>query len=143
VYLYVAKDYTGNIPFSHKISPPESQPSQNASSGKITKLLFSLDGYVLFVGRETGWFMSSVYGHPLSSSEPSEHETASSTQRSERLSSLEGYLTGIRDCCWSLSGLGLMLLAPDTRSLYLLPLARSATTVCYNPVSLSPPSLME
>jgi hypothetical protein len=40
----------------------------------------------------------------------------------------------VRDCCWSASGLSLILLGRGSRSFYSLPLSRSAANTCYNPV---------
>src|ERR1700738_75536 len=66
--VYLAKDYTGNIPLSHRISPPEPELGKPIPQRSISTLLFSPDGYALFVGWEIGWFLWSVYGHLLSSS---------------------------------------------------------------------------
>jgi hypothetical protein len=54
---------------------------------------------------------------------------------SKSTSSPEGYMEGIQDCCWTMSGMNLLMLSRGTRSLYSLPFARSAATSCYNPVS--------
>src|SRR4030095_15342974 len=127
--VYVAKDYSGNIPFSHRIGHP-----RDGSPSVVTQLMFSLDGYVLFVASERGWHLWSVYGHLLASSTMLDHSQNSVTPTMNGARSSEGYMDGVLDCCWGWSGLSLILLGHDSRLLYSLPLCRSAVTICYNPV---------
>jgi hypothetical protein len=139
--VYVAKDYAGNIPLSHRIPPPETESSKTVLLRSITSLLFSPDGYSLFVGWEIGWYLWSVYGHLLSSSvflDP----PATPALLSKSTSGPEGYMEGIQDCCWTMSGMNLLMLSRGTRSLYSLPFAKSAATSCYNPVSFHSKKLL-
>lgn len=131
--VYVAKDYSGNIPFSYQIPSPEQESGQSIVNWKITRLMFSPDGYVLFAASEAGWHLWSVYGHLLSSNFLLDRTALHSTEISNKTLS-EGFMDGVRDCCWAWSGLTLILLANQNRCFYTLPLSRSAATTCYNPV---------
>lgn len=132
--IYVAKDYTGNIPFSHRIIQPRTDTTKTPSNEQVTQLMYSPDGHALFVTTERGWYLWSVYGHLLASSLHLERSTGS-IHEANGFTWADRYMDGLRDCCWSWSGLGAILLGFNTRSLYLLPFARSAITNCYNPVS--------
>jgi RAB6A-GEF complex partner protein 1 len=129
--VYVAKDYAGNISFSHRISHPQAEPVQTSTSHRLN-LLFSPDGYALFAASHYGWSLWSVYGHLLASSSL-ERSTLSSAS-TNNVTSAEHSMNKALDCCWTSSGLGIIFLGTDSRSLYMLPLARSAVTTCYNPV---------
>ena len=69
VEVYTVKDYAGNVPFSHR----HQNQSSLMTTGQISQLVYSTDGYCLFVGYEKGWSMYSVYGKPLGSSYGSDH----------------------------------------------------------------------
>src|SRR5699024_3812334 len=60
VLVYTAKDYMGNVPLSQKLQPPAS-PS---TTGRLTFMSYSPDGYCLFAGYEHGWMTWSVFGKP-------------------------------------------------------------------------------
>lgn len=132
--MYVAKDYSGNIQYSHRIVHQQERSASNKGRLGIRQLMFSADGYVLFVASELGWDLWSVYGHLLASSNLLERSVVSAIPTLNGIPRYEGYMEGIVDCCWAGSGLSLMLLGRNSRSLYSLPLARSAVTTCYNPV---------
>lgn len=132
--VYVAKDYSGHMLFSHRIVPLEQDTTVSSSKQHVTQLMYSPDGYVLFVATDAGWFLWSVYGHLLASSLPSDR-AAQSTPLTNGLTTPEGYMGGVTDCCWMLSGLHVILLGSGTRTLYSLPFCRSAATTCYNPVT--------
>jgi hypothetical protein len=134
--VYVAKDYSGNIPFSYRIPCPKQESGNSIANGRITSLTFSPDGYALFVGSDVGWHLWSVYGHLLSSSFLLDRAVRHPTDVSNG-TLLEAYMDGVRDCCWAWSGLTLMILANETRCFYTLPFARSAVTTCYNSVILN------
>lgn len=129
INVYVAKDYSGNIPFSHRILNP-----QKASTSFITQMMYSPDGYALFVASEQGWYLWSVYGHLLAASNMFDKSQLSAPPLVNGPRSYEGYMHGVLDCCWGWSGLSVILLGHDSRLLYSLPLTRSSVTSCYNPV---------
>lgn len=129
--MYVAKDYTGNISFSHRISQLYGESTKTFTLEQLS-LLFSPDGYALFGASYHGWSLWSVYGHLLASSFL-EQSTLPVTPL-DNVTSLQHSMDGVLDCCWASSGLGIILLGRDSRSFYMLPLARSAVTTCYNPV---------
>jgi hypothetical protein len=133
VNVYVAKDYSGNISFSYRIPRPEKDYGHSAVKRRITKLIFSPDGYALFVASEVGWQLRSVYGHLLSSNYLLDRSGPESVDINED-SPLEAYMNGIRDCCWTWSGLSLIVLATENRCFYSLPFSRNAVTTCFNPV---------
>ena len=125
VHVYSAKDYVGGIPLSHRLTPPVSV----TSSGQITFLVWSPDGYCLFAGFENGWVTWSVYGKPGGSSFTSD--------RSVSESNAEGWLLGVRDGCWLFGGSEMLLLGQNDDRLWILDLARSATTSCFSPANIS------
>lgn len=128
--VYVAKDYSGNIPFSHRILPPREEYRPDS---RVTQLAYSPDGYALFVGTTSGWYLWSVYGHLLASSFIFNIST-SNPGESNGSSTSGGYVDGVLDCCWAATGLHLLALAQGSPLLYSLPFARSVVTSCYNPV---------
>jgi hypothetical protein len=132
--VYVAKDYAGNIHFSYRIPCPRQDSGSLAVNGRITQIMFSPDGYALFVGSEVGWHLWSVYGHSLSSSFLLDRTGRQFKDQTE-VTAVEGYMDGVRDCCWAWSGLSLIILANEASCFYTLPFSRSAATTCYNPVS--------
>jgi hypothetical protein len=94
--------------------------------------MYSPDGYALFVGSKEGWCLWSVYGHLLASS--SLFDRAPSAPIANGVVTSEGFMDGVMDCCWTTSGLSLLMLGRGERLLYSLPFSRSAVTTCYNPV---------
>ncbi|KAF2182184.1 RIC1-domain-containing protein [Zopfia rhizophila CBS 207.26] len=123
IYVYTARDYTGNIPLSHKLRPNAAIP------GKLTVLAYSPDGYCLFAGYEHGWAMWSVYGKPGASS--------FTTDRSLSKANEEGWLLGIRDGFWMGGGAEILLLGNQDNRLFLLEMARSAITGCFSSANVS------
>ncbi|KAI9870770.1 MAG: hypothetical protein M1830_003825, partial [Pleopsidium flavum] len=125
VLVYSAKDYVGSIPLSHKVGPPVSLQS----SGQITFLKWSPDGYCLFAGFERGWMTWSVYGKPGGSSFTSDRLISESNG--------EGWLMGVRDGSWLSGGFEILLLGQNDDRLWVLDMARSATTSCYSSANVS------
>lgn len=123
IYVYAVRDYTGNIPLSHKIRPNVSSP------GKLTVLAYSPDGYCLFAGYENGWAMWSVYGMPGANS--------FTTDRSLSETNGEGWLLGIRDAFWIGGGAELLLLPSNDNRMFLLDMARSGITGCFSSANVS------
>lgn len=123
IYVYTAKDYTGNIPLSHKQRPNATSP------GQLTILTYSPDGYCLFAGYENGWAMWSVYGKPGATSFTADR-TLSKTNK-------EGWLLGIKEAFWIGGGAELLMLANNDNRLYTMEMARSAVTGCFSSANVS------
>jgi hypothetical protein len=123
VYVYTAKDYTGNIPLSHKLRPSTTNP------GKLTVLTYSPDGYCLFAGYENGWTTWSVYGKPGAAS--------FTTDRTLSETNSEGWLLGIKDAFWIGGGAEILLLGNNDNRVFMLEMARSAVTGCFSSANIS------
>lgn len=120
VRVYVAKDYLGNIPFSHSHLLPVSL----AVSGHLTSLIYSPDGYCLFAGYEMGWATWSVYGqlqaHSFGNWPPAHERTR------------ESWLSGVSAAYWVGGACELLLAGRGLETVWLLEMARNAITGCYN-----------
>ncbi|KAL4947778.1 RIC1-domain-containing protein [Aspergillus filifer] len=125
VLVYTAKDYLGNVPLSHRLQPPAS-PS---TTGALTFMCYSPDGYCLFAGYEHGWTTWSVFGKPGGNS--------FSIDRSLAESNGENWLTGTSHGCWIGGGSDIILTGQNDRRLWILELARSALTGCYSSANLA------
>jgi hypothetical protein len=123
IHVYTAKDYKGDIPLSHKLKP------NATSTGNLTVLVYSPDGYCLFAGYENGWAMWSVYGKPGATSFTADR-TLSETNG-------EGWLLGIKDAFWIGGGAEILLLGNNDNRLFLLEMARSAVTGCFSSANVS------
>ncbi|KAK1915376.1 hypothetical protein P3342_003185 [Pyrenophora teres f. teres] len=123
IYVYTAKDYTGNIPLSHKLQPNVTSP------GKLTVLAYSPDGYCLFAGYENGWAMWSVYGKPGATSFTSDR-TLSETNK-------EGWLLSVKEAFWIGGGAELLMLGNNDNRLSIIEMARSAVTGCFSSANIS------
>ncbi|GAB1311225.1 WD40 repeat protein [Madurella fahalii] len=124
ICVYSARDYSGNIPASHTHRIPVS----STVSGKLTSLSYSPDGYCLFAGFEKGWATWSVYGKPLSNTFHADHVIASANG--------EEWLSGVLDAAWIGGACDLLLVSRTHEAVWLLEMARSAVTGCYNPANL-------
>ncbi|TKA76033.1 hypothetical protein B0A55_05111 [Friedmanniomyces simplex] len=119
VDVYTVKDYSGNVPFSHK----HQTQATVASTGRLTHLNYSPDGYCLFVGYEKGWSMWSVYGKAL--------VTSFGTDRSLSKANDERWLDGgVRDAFWLGGGCELAILPQCDDRIWVLEMLRSAATNC-------------
>ncbi|KAJ9647891.1 WD40 repeat protein [Coniosporium tulheliwenetii] len=107
VYIYTARDYVGNIPLSHKLRPSNA----SSSTGKLTFLSYSPDGYCLFAGYEKGWMTWSVFGRPGAST--------FSADRSISEANDEGWLLGVRDGFWIGGGSEILLLGQRDNRIWL------------------------
>ncbi|GAB7325253.1 hypothetical protein MBLNU13_g09317t1 [Cladosporium sp. NU13] len=123
--VYAVKDYVGNIPLSHRLSLPLS----SGTTGKLTALSYSPDGYCLFAGYEKGWATWSMYGKPGANSFGIDQHYSGATS--------EGWLHGVRDCFWIGGGCELAILDLVGESLWTLEMARSAIPGCYSPSNVA------
>ncbi|KAL4868329.1 hypothetical protein BDV12DRAFT_103961 [Aspergillus spectabilis] len=125
VLVYTAKDYLGNVPLSHKLQPPASPNT----TGNLTFMCYSPDGYCLFAGYEHGWTTWSVFGKPGGNSFSIDRFLAESNG--------EDWLTGVSHGCWIGGGSDIILTGQDDRRLWILETARSALTGCYSSANLA------
>ena len=123
--IYMAKDYVGNIPLSHR----QKHTISHSTSGAITFLSYSPDGYCLFVGYEHGWATFSVFGKPESTSFSANREIAELNK--------EQWLLGVRDGAWIGGGSEILLISPNDERIWILEMARSAITGCYTAANIS------
>ncbi|KAI0009090.1 RIC1-domain-containing protein [Xylariaceae sp. FL0662B] len=124
IRVYSARDYAGNIPPSHVHKPPVSLQT----SGALTTLIYSPDGYCLFAGYENGWATWSVFGKSASQSF---HANSSITA-----ANTEEWLAGITDASWVGGACEILLVGRQNEAIWLLEMARSAVTGCYSPPNL-------
>ena len=125
IWVYTARDYVGSIPLSHKLQPPASQ----STTGHITSISYSPDGYCLFTGYERGWALWSVYGKPGASSFTADRTTSESNE--------EGWLSGVYEGSWLNGGLSILLMSQNDDRLWLLEIAKSAVTGCFSAANVS------
>ena len=125
IHVYTAKDYVGNIPLSHKLEAPVSF----ASTGSVTSLKFSPDGYCLFTGYEKGWALWSVYGKLQGCSFAADPKISQAND--------ERWLEGVNEISWLDSGNSIILTRQDDHRLWLLEMAKSAVTGCYNSANVA------
>lgn len=125
IHVYTARDYAGSIPLSHKLLAPASF----VTTGQVTCLSYSPDGYCLTAGYEHGWALWSVYGKP----------GASSFTADTRLSEMnnERWLKSVRNLTWINAGLGLLLTCVDDSRLWALEMTKSAVTTCFSSANIS------
>lgn len=125
IYVYNAKDYVGSIPLSHIIQPPASL----STTGSITSLSYSPDGYCLFAGFERGWALWSVYGKAGA--------TSFTAERKQSELNSEGWLLGILKAAWVRGGSGIMLASQLDDRLWIMEVAKSAVTTCFSAANVS------
>jgi len=125
VLVYTAKDYMGNVPLSQKLQPPAS-PS---TTGGLTFMSYSPDGYCLFAGYEHGWMTWSVFGKPGGNS--------FLTDRPHTAANAEDWLSGVSNGCWIGGGSDIILTRQGDRRLWILETARSALTGCFSSANLA------
>ncbi|KAL1901742.1 WD40 repeat protein [Ceratocystis pirilliformis] len=124
VKVYSVKDYSGNIPLSHTHLPPVSP----TTSGLMTCLRYSPDGYCLFAGFRKGWTMWSVYG------KRSTHSFNNNSQLSH--SNGDGWLEGVDDAAWIGGGAEILLINRKSAIIWSLEMARSTISGCYMSASI-------
>ena len=125
ILVYTAKDYVGSIPLSHTLEAPASL----VTTGKVTRLNYSPDGYCLFAGYEKGWALWSVYGKPQASSFSTDAKLAEIND--------EGWLQGVNEAHWLGSGTNILLTRRDDPRVWLMEMAKSAVTGFYCSANVS------
>lgn len=125
IFVYTARDYVGSIPLSHKLEVPVSP----LTSGPITHLTYSPDGYCLFVGFEKGWALWSVYGKLQATSFTSDPKISESNA--------EGWLQGVYDASWLTGGSNILMSRRNDDRLWLMEMAKSAVTGLYSAANVS------
>ncbi|EAS27670.3 uncharacterized protein CIMG_10275 [Coccidioides immitis RS] len=125
ILIYLARDYMGNIPLSHKLALPASA----ASLGAISFMGYSPDGYCLFAGYMHGWTTWSVFGKPGGNSFAADSSLA--------LRNGEAWLAGVSMGAWIGYGSDILLTSNNDRRLWILEFARSALTGCFSSANLA------
>lgn len=125
IHVYVARDYAGSIPPSHKLP----SPATFSTTGQITSMSYSPDGYCLMVGYEHGWAMWSVYGKP----------GASSFSADGKLSAIndESWLRSVSSLSWTNAGFSVLLTCVDDSRLWEIEMTKSAVTTCFSAANIS------
>ncbi|KAL8977427.1 MAG: hypothetical protein Q9205_006770 [Flavoplaca limonia] len=125
IHIYTARDYAGSIPLSHKLLFPASL----STTGKISCLAYSPDGYGLVVGYEHGWALWSVYGKP----------GASSFNADANMSKMndECWLTSVSNVSWVNAGSELLLTSVNDSRICMMEMAKSAVTSCCSSANIS------
>jgi RAB6A-GEF complex partner protein 1 len=125
IHVYTARDYVGNIPFSHR----QRLSVSRSTSGRLNLLTYSPDGYCLFAGYEHGWATWSVFGKPGSTSFSADRQISESND--------ESWLTGVKDGTWLSGGSEILLVGRGDTRLWVLEMARSAVTGCFTAANIS------
>ncbi|RYP21846.1 hypothetical protein DL765_002071 [Monosporascus sp. GIB2] len=124
IHVYSVKDYAGNIPPSHI----HKNPATRATSGPLTTLSYSPDGYCLFAGYGNGWATWSVFGKSASQSFSANPALTAVNN--------DTWLAGIIDASWMGGACEILLVSRQSEVIWSLEMARSAVTGCYSPPNL-------
>ena len=125
IQVYNARDYAGSIPMSHVLKQPASQ----FTTGQITCMTYSPDGYCLFVGFEKGWCTWSVYGKPGGSSFSAHKELSVENE--------ETWLLGTQSAHWIHGGSDIILTSRNGSSFWIMEFVKSALSSCYCAANIS------
>lgn len=125
IHVYTARDYVGSIPLSHKLEPPASP----LTTGQISTLSYSPDGYCLFAGFEKGWALWSVYGKLQASSFNADRKLSDANG--------EGWLDGVQEAFWLSAGTSILLTGRNDDRMWLMEMAKSAVTGCFCAANVS------
>lgn len=124
IWCYAAKDYAGNVPFSHKFT----MPASSSTTGAITCLNWSPDGYCLFAGFEAGFATWSVFGK--------EGASSFNLNSSHAEFNDEKWLLNVATGNWSSGGAELVLTCKDDNRIWRLEMSRSAAAGCFSCANL-------
>ena len=125
ILVYTARDYVGSIPLSHRLEAPASL----LTTGNVTSVAYSPDGYCLFAGYEKGWALWSVYGKLQGSSFAADWKLSTANN--------EAWLQGIQEASWFNSGTNILLSRHNDHRLWLMEMAKSAVTACFCSANVS------
>ncbi|TVY56015.1 RAB6A-GEF complex partner protein 1 [Lachnellula cervina] len=125
IQIYTARDYVGNIPSSHIHKASVSRQS----SGPLTCLTYSPDGYCLFAGYENGWATWSVFGKPGATSFGIDQRISRDHE--------EGWLDGVKEATWLGGGSEILIIGNQDDRIWTVEMARSAITGCYTSANIS------
>jgi RAB6A-GEF complex partner protein 1 len=125
IHIYTARDYVGNIPHSHTNKASVSRES----SGSLTCLAYSPDGYCLFAGYEHGWAMWSVFGKAGA--------TSFGVDRNISAENEDGWLDGVKEATWLGGGSEILMIGQQDDRIWTMEIARSSITGCYASASIS------
>lgn len=125
IHVYTARDYAGSIPLSHKISSPAS----SSTTGQITCLAYSPDGYGLVAAYEHGWALWSVYGKPGASSFGADTNISRTND--------ECWLLTVSNVSWVNAGSELLLTSANDSRIWVVEMAKSAVTTCFSSANIS------
>lgn len=125
ILVYTAKDYVGSIPLSHKLEFPASV----ITTGQLSTIVYSPDGYCLFAGYEKGWAVWSVYGKLQGSSFASDPKVSETNG--------EGWLQGVHEATWLYAGSNILLTRQNDDQLWLMEMAKSVVTGCFSAANIS------
>ncbi|KAI4267021.1 MAG: hypothetical protein L6R38_008439 [Xanthoria sp. 2 TBL-2021] len=125
IHIYTARDYAGSIPLSHKIPSPAS----SSTTGQITCLAYSPDGYGLVAAYEHGWALWSVYGKPGASSFNADTNISRTND--------ECWLMSVSNVSWVNAGSELFLTSANDSRIWVVEMAKSAVTTCFSSANIS------
>lgn len=125
IHVYTARDYVGNIPHSHTSKAAVSRES----SGRLTCLSYSPDGYCLFAGYENGWATWSVFGKPGATSFGLDRNISDENE--------DGWLNGIKEAVWLGGGSEILMIGQQDDRIWTMEMARSSITGCYASANIS------
>lgn len=129
VQLYNVRDYLGGIVLLKQLQSPASVQS----TGIITVMRFSPDGYYLFVGFEKGWASWTVLGLQSASSFSSDLGVGNQAGAD--------WLNGVLDAFWIGGGSELILFRPQSIAISVLEFVRSALISNLSSANVSKPLL--
>lgn len=125
ISVYSIRDYTGGITHLRDLRLPVS----TSTSGNLTALVYSPDGYCLFAGYEKGWITWSVYGRLGATSFTSDNALSVACD--------DQWLGGVFEAFWIGGGSDLILLGPNFNRFWMLQFARSAGTGCLTSANIA------
>lgn len=123
IWCYTAKDYSGNIPYSHNF-----KLAGTGTKKAVKALTWSPDGFCLFAGFADGWCTWSVFGREGASSYTSSSDQAKSCN--------DEWLLGTQTATFISTGAELLLTTPSDHSIWKLNFSKSAATGCFSCANL-------
>ncbi len=125
ISVYSIRDYTGSVKHLHYLRLPVS----TSTSGNLTALVYSPDGYCLFAGYGKGWITWSVYGRLGTTSFTSDKALSEACD--------DQWLDGVFEAFWIGGGSDIILLGSNSNRFWMLEFARSAGTGCLTSANIA------